>query len=189
MPLHPAALAWLETHAKGLPGSAFVLGDGTRPNGSEILRADLEAAGLPSTIDGENVTFHALRRTFASLLDAAEVPGELVDRMLGQAPPTTRGRHYARTDLARWHRAVCLIDLDRVGDAPSAPEPSEQPSDAQHETRPIVPAESSPEHSHESPNSSEAPVTTRKGVGKNRSHPWESDPRPAVYETAALPLS
>jgi integrase len=121
LPLHPAAVAWLKAHRKDIAADAFVLGDGTRPDGAEIIRADLEAAGLPTTFKlpttGEVVDFtmHAFRRTFATLLEAAEVPGELVDRMLGQAPASTRAKHYAKTDLARWYRAILQIDLDNPG--------------------------------------------------------------------------
>ena len=116
LPLHPSAVAWLKKHRKGIEADAFVFGDGTeRPEDSDPLREDLASAGLPTEYkNGESFVFYSLRHTFATLLGEAGVLGELIDRMLGQAPATTRGRHYQAPSLDAMHRAVCLIDLGQL---------------------------------------------------------------------------
>ena len=99
LPLHPKAIEWLTPRCESIKLDAFLFGDGaTRPNVSLELREDLEAAGLSKECKGATIVFHSLRHTFATLLGNAEVPGDLVDRMLGQAPATTRGRR------SRWWR-------------------------------------------------------------------------------------
>ena len=96
---------------------AFVFGDGTiRPREADLLREHLESAGLPTKIDGKDVTFHALRRTFSTILEAADVSGDLIDRMLGHAPQSTRGRHYSKPSVEAMARAVLNVVLDDPGE-------------------------------------------------------------------------
>ncbi len=128
LPLHPKAAERLRKALDGAEPEAFVFGDGkTRPRDADLMREHLALAGLPIEINEEAVTFHALRRTFATLLEAAEVPGDLVDRMLGHAPQSTRGRHYAAPSLEAMHRAICKILLDDPADGPPrTPDPGGQ---------------------------------------------------------------
>src|ERR1019366_2296787 len=82
--------------------------------------------------DGERVDFswHALRRTFASLLSDAGAPGEAIDYLLGQSPRTTRGRHYTAPPMNELARAVALLVLtlpERSG-VPSSAAPSPEES-------------------------------------------------------------
>ncbi|MBK7583141.1 MAG: tyrosine-type recombinase/integrase [Myxococcales bacterium] len=84
-----------------------------RPRSAELLREDLEAAGCPTKYAGEYpIDFHATRRSFASWLEANEVPGDIVDRLLGQAGKSVRKRHYSATDLEVMRKAIETIRLD-----------------------------------------------------------------------------
>jgi len=75
------------------------------------------------------VTFHALRHTFATLLEAQDTPGDLVDRMLGHAPASTRGRHYAAPSLEAMQRAVLKLAIRPTHPEPEVEEPT-PPSEA-----------------------------------------------------------
>lgn len=82
-------------------------------------------------------------------------PGDVVDRMLGQAGKSVRKRHYAATELEVMRRAVESIKLDLQTVAFAAP--------------------------------------VQQEVRDSAAIPWSQlrdlNSRPAVYETAALPLS
>ena len=98
-------------------------GEAWRPRDADLFRDDLGAAKVPTdfvTPDGERspFVFHDLRHTFASWLSAHDVDGEQVDRLLGQSPPSVRGRHYSAPSLEAMARAVATIVLvlpDRSG--------------------------------------------------------------------------
>jgi len=129
IPMHPAAQEWLEwwkaegwaLHTGKRPTEDdFVFpnsdGEPSRPCSPKVLRGHLEAAGLPTdyvTPDGERspFDFHAIRHTFATWLGANGVDGDVVDRLLGQTPRTTRGRHYQSPSLPRLAAAVATIEL------------------------------------------------------------------------------
>ncbi len=116
LPVHAKLQARLLATTVDAPPDAFVFGDGTeRPDSAELLRVDLEAAGLPTKVGDSPIVFHSLRHTFSTLLEGAGVPGDMIDRMLGQMPRTTRGRHYSRPDLEAMARAVAKIVLDDPG--------------------------------------------------------------------------
>ena len=88
-------------------------GHAHRPRSAELLREDLEAAGCSTKYAGEYpIDFHATRRSFASWLEANEVPGDIVDRLLGQAGKSVRKRHYSATDLEAMRKEVETIRLD-----------------------------------------------------------------------------
>ena len=82
-----------------------------------VLDTDLlDTAGMAETFalpDGEAMAFtwHALRRTFASLLSDAGAIGEMIDYLLGQQPPSTRGRHYQAPPMGELARTVALLEL------------------------------------------------------------------------------
>ncbi len=129
LPLHHLAIEWLAwwkargwaAHVKRERGADDYVfpspaGAAWRPRGPDILRADLEAAGLSKDFvspDGERalLDFHATRHTFATWLGAAGVDGELVDRLLGQSPRSVRGRHYQAPSLEALARVVQTLDL------------------------------------------------------------------------------
>ena len=84
---------------------------------AERMRELLTAADMPDefTLPGGdekvNYTWHATRRTFASLLSDAAAPGEAIDYLLGHQPPTTRGRHYTAPPMNELARVVALLAL------------------------------------------------------------------------------
>jgi integrase len=87
-------------------------GDHYRPRSAELLCQDLELAGCPTLFAGEHpLDFHATRRSFATWLEANEVNGDLIDRMMGHAAKNVRKRHYSATDLELMRRAVETIQL------------------------------------------------------------------------------
>ena len=131
-----------------------------RPRSAELLREDLEAAGCPTKYAGEYpIDFHATRRSFASWLEANEVPGDIVDRLLGQAGKSVRKRHYSATDLEVMRKAIETIRLDvqTVAFAASLAAPVQQ--------------------------------AIRDSAAISWSQLRDLNSRPTVYETVALPLS
>ena len=139
IPLHPVALAWLakwqETGWRAFVGRKPTDGDYVfpdakgnvcRPDCAALVRDDLGAAELSCkfrTGTGEEVDldFHSIRHTFATWLAAKGVNGDLVNRLLGQAPKTVRGRHYAAPSLDQLAKGVAAIDLEVPWYAPPAP--------------------------------------------------------------------
>jgi hypothetical protein len=58
-----------------------------------LLRDDLESAGLTTQYKGIDLDTRVFRRSFATWLEANGVPGEHIDRLLGHAQQSVRGRH------------------------------------------------------------------------------------------------
>jgi integrase len=108
VPLNAAARAalteWLESGWEawvGEPPTAGAAlfpddqGEHSRPRMADYLRADLEAAGLPTTTsDGRPYEFRALRRTFSTMLSAEKVPRETRERLMGQRSDSVNTEHY-----------------------------------------------------------------------------------------------
>ncbi len=124
MPLHPAAVAALKAWRAGgweqfagrLPTAASPVlpGDGggfCRPRSADRIREHLDATGGPTAIGGFPLTFHAVRRSFASFLAEARVPGEVISRLLGHVPKSVADRHYTQADLAELASHVVKIPL------------------------------------------------------------------------------
>lgn len=87
-------------------------GDLYRPAyAAEKLREYLEAAGLPTTFEGEPFRAHDLRACFSSWLASAGVDEETRGRLLGHAPRSMTSRHYTARDLTRLAHAVGSIKL------------------------------------------------------------------------------
>jgi integrase len=86
-----------------------------RPRSAAQLRDDLRAAGLSDTYEGFNITFKALRRSFASWLEAADVSRERRDRLMGHVPEGVGPTHYTHAELRRLYDAVCSIILPAAG--------------------------------------------------------------------------
>lgn len=92
-----------------------------RPRSAELFRVDAAKANLPTQVDGFPMTFHALRRSFASWLKAAGVPAEARQTLLGHVPKTAEERHYSEEDIGLlagfvgriglvWHRVQATAD-------------------------------------------------------------------------------
>jgi integrase len=130
VPLHPLARAALarwkgdawEAWTTRAPTDADLVfpnakGEPWRPDDADLLRLDLAEAGCPTTFEAPDgtaheLTFQALRRSCASYLAAADVPGEVIGQVLGHAGKTTAAKHYTAKNLARLARAIERIDLD-----------------------------------------------------------------------------
>jgi len=124
LPFHPAALAAVrEWFAAGWPmlvgrvpapgDYLFPAPDGgpARPRSAELLRADLEAAGLPIAIRGVPVEFKATRSSFATWLSNAGVPDPIRKRLMGHRAKDVTERHYTVRDLSALADAVAKIPL------------------------------------------------------------------------------
>jgi len=138
IPLHPAAVAaldaWRESGWRTFVGRAPTdadpilpspEGEAWRPRSSDLLREDLATVGLPDAWGqgAEPFEFRSTRRSFASWLEAHDVPGDHADRLLGHAGASVRRRHYSAGDLAALARAVATIRLEPPSlTTPDAPE-------------------------------------------------------------------
>jgi integrase len=82
---------------------------------AKMLRADLRAAGLPSTYEGNPYTAHATRRSFSTWLREAGVDIETRDRLMGHAAGSVGEKHYTAMTtavLAKLRDALESIQLD-----------------------------------------------------------------------------
>jgi len=125
LPLHPSALAALRwwkargwsAHVGRAPEPADpafpnVAGDYSITRWAALLREDLVAAGLPSLFEGKHpITFHALRRTFMSLLEGEGVGRDLIGALAGHAGKTVTDRHYIAKNIDRFNEAVRKLPL------------------------------------------------------------------------------
>lgn len=123
LPLHPAAVAALEEHRQEywlpivgrMPGPddyVFVgkrrraKETGFRPKSAELLRKDLEAAGVASSFGEHALTFHALRRTVASHLAELGVPADVRAQLLGHSANGAEAFYVAA--MSEQLRVACL---------------------------------------------------------------------------------
>jgi len=142
VPLHPLLVAWLTWWRDEGWAARFdrertdadavfptVTGDAGRPRDPNILRRDLTAAGQPEdfvTPEGERLpyTFHAFRRTFASMLVETGASLEIIGMLAGHAGKTVTERHYMGRSLEAMADAVARLRVElpeRPGVAPEAP--------------------------------------------------------------------
>ena len=142
VPLHPTLVTWLtwwrdegwsarygRERADADAVFPAVDGEAGRPRDPNILRRDLKAAGQPEdfvTPEGERLpyTFHAFRRTFASMLVEAGVSVEIIAMLAGHSGKTVTERHYMGRSLEAMARAVATLSIalpDRPGVAPAPP--------------------------------------------------------------------
>ena len=88
-PLFPHGLGW-----KGRPEGTSPI-DFIAPESAELLRKDLQRLGLPEEQNGTRFTYHHLRHTFSTLLEAEGVSHAEVGRLLGHgANSSTASAHY-----------------------------------------------------------------------------------------------
>lgn len=72
------------------------------------IRADLERAGFKPD---PKITFHALRRTFASALNRAGVDDARIDRLMRHSGKSVARQNYIEDDLAPIYTEVCKLEL------------------------------------------------------------------------------
>ena len=96
VPLHPRAREALRT----LEHSAWVF-PGPTSNWAKMIRDDLGLAGLPTTMEGGRLTFHALRRSWMTALDSVGVSEGDIGVLAGHGAKTTAARHYIAKNLPK----------------------------------------------------------------------------------------
>lgn len=125
IPLHPSAVKalrwWKATGWREYVGRDPTPEDPVfpSPNGDysaarvpDLFRADLKTAELPKLFDGKHpFTFHAIRRTFMSLLEAEGVPRELIGALAGHAGKGVADRHYIAKNINRFDEAISKLPL------------------------------------------------------------------------------
>lgn len=74
----------------------------------ELLRKDLERVGQPAMFDGIDLDFHALRRTFATMLSRAGLSDAEVGELLGHGAQSVARRHYIDPTFLR--RRMALVE-------------------------------------------------------------------------------
>ncbi len=129
IPLHPQLVPWLRLwRSEGwaavtgrsptatdpiLPKAPAQPGPGVRvfawrPDSARLIRRDLTAANV---VAPRGFNFHATRKTFATALEAAGVPHEIIERLVGHEPANVLGRHYAAPSIDVLREAVSRLRL------------------------------------------------------------------------------
>jgi integrase len=126
IPLHPLAvrvLVWWKKQCRNtapndpvFPGKFGFYGFATS---AKTFREDLVAAGVGAGFDpgdGQRVryTFHALRRTFASLLEESGVPREQICGLMGHGAKGVTDRNYIRKSLKRYQEAIGALPVPNL---------------------------------------------------------------------------
>jgi integrase len=123
-PLHSAAVAalkewreegWADYVGRKPRATDYVFpndeGGPTRPRSADFFRTDAEACGIDSQVEGHALTFHALRRSYATWLAETGAPKEARDRLLGHVPRSTGERHYTEQGMGELRGWVERIGL------------------------------------------------------------------------------
>ena len=124
VPLHPLTAAalrwWLKTGWEMFVGRApkdddYVLptssGKPWRPKAAARLRRDLRKAKQPDTCDGHPITFHALRRTFSTLIHRHPRADAVKGDLMGHAAKTVDQAHYLGDAMKLKLEVVSVIKL------------------------------------------------------------------------------
>jgi hypothetical protein len=74
--------------------------------------------------------------TWLAAKDGSDVGGDLMDRLLGQAPRSTRARHYQAPSLDSLARAIRTLDFTILGLTLPPTEPKDHSEKSVHEKRP-----------------------------------------------------
>jgi hypothetical protein len=114
----------------------------SRPDFSALMKADLEANGLP-IVDhkGRRYEFRCLRRTFSTCLYNFDVPREDREQLMGQSSDSVNSEHYTARVQPKLRAAVQLLPFRWTTRKPTlvAPDgvhkddPAEKPRQAQSE--------------------------------------------------------
>lgn len=110
--LRPKLAADLKAHmALFLPGAKAFPGMGDR--GAEMLRVDLESAGVPYVDEyGRYGDFHAFRGTFATLGAKSGIPLAVMQRLMQHSTPTLTSNFYSF--IMTTDKADALAKLPRI---------------------------------------------------------------------------
>ena len=133
-----------------------------RRKGAEMLRADLEAAGIPYLdASGLFFDFHALRCQTATLADAAGVSPRVVQRLMRHSTLELTGRYTRPRAVDIEAAASMLPSLKPTGDRPEglAMTGTDGPVGHRHRSDPTGPDRAEPENS----GSEGSPISERFG--------------------------
>lgn len=104
-PLPSALVPLLREYLRGRPANEPVWAiDGRRTN--QMMRADLEEAGLPLLVAGETFDFHSLRGQFATRLAKAGVGLAAAQKLLRHSTPALTANVYTHLGLSDLGREV-----------------------------------------------------------------------------------
>jgi integrase len=139
VPLHPLAVEamrrWREVGFRGFVGRSPMPDDPAFPdaqgrfvydsNSALYFRQDLTAYGCAALYEGKHpIDFHALRRSFMTLLNEAKVPEHAIKQLAGHAKQGVTRRSYIDGEkLASLMEAVMRLPFDRP-----APPTAQQPA-------------------------------------------------------------
>jgi integrase len=110
-PLPPALVPVLRAYLTQRPGDEPVFPGYWRQRASELLQADLAAAGVPYVVDGEYADFHSLRCLFVTSLCRAGVPAHTAQTLARHSTPVLTLGTYAKATNAEAARAVASLAL------------------------------------------------------------------------------
>lgn len=137
LPLHPLAMAALELHRKTwkmlvgrnpnpqdpiFPRDKYSLSHGGKVGdfitgdfrAAGVFRKDLERLNLPSSYQGNNYTFHALRRTFASLLEGFGAEESRISTLLGHGSRSVARNHYLSSNIESLRNTIHLLPFEKL---------------------------------------------------------------------------
>jgi len=147
-PLPPETARQLEPYVAGKPAGRPVWGGtwAADHRGAEMLRGDLEAAGIPYAVEGPDgpayADFHALRHTYLTLGGRSGIDLRTLQELAGHSKPelTARYSHRRLNDLAgAVGKLPALLPVctesARTGVRPG---PSQATRDLKNETREVV---------------------------------------------------
>jgi integrase len=125
-PLPPDVAALLRDYLAGKPAGRRVWGGTWAKDykGAEMLRLDLEAAGIPYSVEGPDgplyADFHALRHTYLTLGGRAGIDLRTLQELAGHSTPTLTARYSHRRLYDLQGAVEKLPRMLPEGDAPQA---------------------------------------------------------------------
>ncbi len=117
LPLPSSLVAELRPYLPRRPKGSPVWPGGWFDNAAEMLRIDLEAAGVAELTDAGNAHFHSFRHTFTTKV-ARTTSNTKVGMSLTGHKSAAMFNHYTRADMGE--RAAVIENLDTAPAAPAA---------------------------------------------------------------------
>jgi integrase len=110
----PLALV-LRDYLVGRPGKALLWPGGWHDNAADMLRIDLDAAGIPYKVEGPDgslfADFHSLRHAFCSLMDQSNLSVKQAQALARHSDPRLTVGRYSHASLTELGAAVDRLPL------------------------------------------------------------------------------